>query len=619
MEEAMKHIKKIILTTLLLTSCTTQGGNLVSNSSDSPLSNTQVSSTTSAIDSAANNLLNQQVDQAFKAKLSEQTNKHGQLSMYQIINNQYVQANSIVRKKVLTYMLDNPRLDYYLNNKYVGDSVLSVLQNPNYVFISEDNNLGFRLPYAITLPEERFKEENASFKSYVFFEISNTVTNNRPYNGLYSGLGSLSNKSWVFNSIPNELYSPKVMAFIPQPCVVNTKNNEHNMARLLNRESILATMKDFANYKVCSDVGPGNDASTDNPDTFNEYIMNQRIDVEVQTKNIVAHAQNILRDLGYPVEDKFFIFGYSSSGSYTARFTAIYPELIKAAFQGGNNPVFIPTKQHEGRAVLFPRGVSDYSELFGKEFNLEAYNKVAKLQLMGINENWSNYPRDGIDNLDKTYYSFFGKDGVEQYLRATQVFYEYGGYQTNIFNLRTGHEVSNNDGIMMKEFFKNNRNNVEPWYPTTSPYPEHLVFGYKDLSNLELQISKSPAPTILPFIEGRILLFTSLSGTQTGGPHSDAIWRRFQNPVYPTQNLFSPSLIVEHNVFIVVYDTTMRSRLNLNDLKINITINPGEVVSTLNTDNKRVIVIYPAVDADGVKMIADLPSNITSVDQRYKR
>jgi hypothetical protein len=75
---------------------------------------------------------------------------------------------------------------------------------------------------------------------------------------------------------------------------------------------------------------------------------------------------------------------------------------------------------------------------------------------------------------------------------------------------------------------------------------------------------------------------------------------------------------VDHNVFIVVFDTTMRSRLNLNDLKINITINPGEVVSTLNTDNKRVIVIYPAVDADGVKMIETLPSSVTSKNQTYK-
>jgi hypothetical protein len=614
----MKNIKKIILSTLLLTSCTTQGGNLVSGSSDTPVSSTPISSATSIFDSAANNLLNQQVDQEFKNKLSEQIKKHGQLNMFSVIDNIYTQANSIVRKKVLTYMLDNPRLDYYLNNKSVGGLVLSVLQNPNYVFVSEDDNLGFRLPYAISLPEERFKEANSSFKSYVFFEISNTITNNRPYSGLYLGLNGLTNRRWIFNSIPNQLYAPKVMAFIPQPCVLNTKNNEHNMARLLNRESILATMKDFENYKVCPYVGPGNDASTDNPETFNEYIMNQRIDVEVQTKNIVAHSQKILRDLGFPVEDKFFIFGYSSSGSYTARFTAIYPELIKAAFQGGNNPVFIPTKQHEGLPVLFPRGVSDYYELFGKEFDLEAYNKVAKLQLMGINEDWSNYPRDGIDNLDKTYYSFFGKDGVEQYLRATQVFYEYGGFQTNIFNLKTGHEVSSNDGEMMKEFFKNNRNNVEPWYPTTSPYPEHLLFSHKDLSNLELQISKSPTPTIIPFIEGKILLFTSLVSNNFGGAHDIAASNRFQDQIYLAPSLYSPSLLVDNSVFIVVYDTAMRSRLNLKDLKINITINPGEVVSTLNTDNKRVIVIYPAVDADGVKMIETLPRSVTFENQTYK-
>jgi hypothetical protein len=114
-------------------------------------------------------------------------------------------------------------------------------------------------------------------------------------------------------------------------------------------------------------------------------------------------------------------------------------------------------------------------------------------------------------------------------------------------------------------------------------------------------------------------LFTSLIGQGSGGgPHDEAAWNRFQDTIYLAPSLNEQSLLVDHNVFIVVYDTTMRSRLNLNDLKINITINPGEVASTLNTDNKRVIVIYPAVDTDGVKMIETLPSSVTSKNQTYK-
>jgi hypothetical protein len=182
-----------------------------------------------------------------------------------------------------------------------------------------------------------------------------------------------------------------------------------------------------------------------------------------------------------------------------------------------------------------------------------------------------------------------------------------------------GHSLHINDGLYMKEFLKLNRDSDKPVYPTGSDYSNHIYISHLNLANLDAEINLNPA-VFPPIYEGRILLFTSLLGQGSGGgPHDEAAWRRFQDTIYLAPDLYEQSLLEDHNVFIVVYDTTMRSRLNLNDLKINITISPGEVVSTLNTDNKRVIVIYPAVDTDGVKMIEDLPSSITSVDQRYKR
>jgi hypothetical protein len=170
----------------------------------------------------------------------------------------------------------------------------------------------------------------------------------------------------------------------------------------------------------------------------------------------------------------------------------------------------------------------------------------------------------------------------------------------------------------MKEFLKLNRDSDKPVYPSGSPYSNHIYMSHFNQTNLDSEINLNPAD-FPPIYEGRILLFTSLLGQGSGGgPHDEAAWRRFQDTIYLAPSLYSPSLLVNNNVFVVVYDTTMRSRLNLNDLKINITINPGEVVSTLNTDNKRVIVIYPAVDADGVKMIETLPSSVTSKNQIYK-
>jgi hypothetical protein len=615
MEEAMKHIKTLLLLTLLITSCANQGKNQIYDDLNSRLSSSVGTINSSSVDQIQIIKDKQEIDLLFVETINEQRKINGNLSLYTSLENLYRFANSNIRRKALYHMALNPKLDEYLNNPYIKERMDMIMSDQSKVFISENESNGFLMPYLITLPEERYKEVNAGHKQYMFFEASNHIDINSPW-GNFNQM--LQRDRYAMDYVPNQLYWPKVLSIMPQPALRNSSNNEFNMARLLNRLSVLATKDDYKDYFIFTEGNSSNNIIGDPDLIFNQYIFNQHIDVELQSRNIILDSQRIIRDLGYPIEDKIFMGGFSGSGAFTNRFATIYPEMLKAIAHGGNLYPILPGSKYQERELLFPLGVSDNEVIFGRKFDLDSYNQVAKLEFFGKLEKWDYYPRDVLDNLDKNSRELFGKSSYSRLLNKHKAYFELGGEKVTIVTTDVGHTLHANDGLYMKEFFMLNRDSDGPVYPTSSPYSNQIYISHLNQDNLISQIVSYPAD-FPPVYDGRVLLFTSLVGNNFGGLHDEAAWKRFQDTIYLAPSLYEQSLLVDHNVFIVVYDTTMRSRLNLNDLKINITINPGEVVSTINADNKRVIVIYPAVDTDGVKMIEELPSSITSVDQRYKR
>jgi hypothetical protein len=617
----MKPIKTLILATLLLTSCTTQEVNPIYGNLNSTLS------TSTSISSSSSTSVDQQqlikdkqiIDKLFVETISQQKAINGNLSMYQTIESLYSIANDNRRRKALYHMSLNPKLDEYLNNSFITQRMNIIMNDSTYVFIPENEAKGFLIPYLITLPEERYRAENANHKQYMFFEPSNHIDINSPWGNFNKMLQSRGFTSgYAMDMVPNQLYWPKVLSIMPQPALRNSSNNEFNMARLLNRLSVLATKDDYKDYFIFTEGDSSNNIIGDPALIFNQYIFNQHIDVELQSRNIILDSQRLIRDLGYPIEDKIFMGGFSGSGAFTNRFATIYPEMLKGITHGGNLYPTLPGASYKQTELLFPLGVADNEAIFGRKFDLEKYNQVAKLEFFGKQEVWTHYPYDVLDNLDKKSIGLFGRSSYSRLINKHKAYFELGGEKVTIVTTDVGHRMHPNDHLYMKEFLKLNRDSDKPAYPTGSEFSNHIYMSHFDQTNLDSEINLNPA-VFPPIYEGKILLFTSLVGNRMGGAHNDAAWERFQDSIYLAPSLYEQSLLVDHNVFIVVYDTTMRSRLNLNDLKINITINPGEVVSTINTDNKRVIVIYPTVDADGVKMIEELPSSITSVNQRYKR
>jgi hypothetical protein len=84
------------------------------------------------------------------------------------------------------------------------------------------------------------------------------------------------------------------------------------------------------------------------------------------------------------VEQKFWLRGFSASGSFVSRFTAIHPERVQAvvAGAGGYGPI-VPVAEWAGETLPYPTGVSDLAELVGLPFNEEAFRQVPILIYVG--------------------------------------------------------------------------------------------------------------------------------------------------------------------------------------------------------------------------------------------
>ena len=106
--------------------------------------------------------------------------------------------------------------------------------------------------------------------------------------------------------------------------------------------------------------------------------------IDLQLINMIEDAKSRLLERNIYVKDKVFLNGFSASGSFTNRFTALHSQIVKAVASGGVNCMpIIPSKEWEGKELPFHIGIANIKEIAGIEFNLDEYKKVAQYIYMG--------------------------------------------------------------------------------------------------------------------------------------------------------------------------------------------------------------------------------------------
>ncbi|WP_254807822.1 CARDB domain-containing protein [Natronosalvus amylolyticus] len=121
--------------------------------------------------------------------------------------------------------------------------------------------------------------------------------------------------------------------------------------------------------------------------------------VDEQLLRMVEHARERLSERSYPVGEDMIMNGFSASGTFVNRFTALHPDRVRSVTAGGiNGTATLPLEEAAGRTVDFPIGIADLESLTGEAFDRDQWQAVDQLVYMGGDDENDTIPYDDAWN-----------------------------------------------------------------------------------------------------------------------------------------------------------------------------------------------------------------------------
>jgi len=165
--------------------------------------------------------------------------------------------------------------------------------------------------------------------------------------------------------------------------------------------------------------------------------------IDLQLLAMIDRTRESLAQNGIASDEKILIQGFSASGMFANRFTALHPERVKAVAAGspGGWPL-APLAQWQGERLSYPVGVSDIEALTGKPFNVDAYKAVPQLIVMGAQDN--NDSLDFNDGWEKdqaaTVNRLFGDSPIARWPLSQSLYHDAGANARFILVDDVGHD-----------------------------------------------------------------------------------------------------------------------------------------------------------------------------------
>lgn len=165
--------------------------------------------------------------------------------------------------------------------------------------------------------------------------------------------------------------------------------------------------------------------------------------LDLQLIAMIDAAREALAADGVPVGDRVLIQGYSASGMFANRFTALHPERVLAAAAGspGGWPI-APVAEFAGEPLPYPAGIADLEVLTGRPFQADAYARVPQLLVMGgldtndsvdFTDGWDPEPATQLERL-------FGETPLERWDDARALYEAAGADATFMIVDGVGHD-----------------------------------------------------------------------------------------------------------------------------------------------------------------------------------
>lgn len=165
--------------------------------------------------------------------------------------------------------------------------------------------------------------------------------------------------------------------------------------------------------------------------------------LDLQLLAMVDRARTKLAEVGVATDEKILIQGFSASGMFANRFTALHPERVKAVAAGspGGWPI-APVARVGADLLPYPAGIADLESLTGKAFDARAFAAVPQLLYMGsLDDNDSLDFGDGWDpEVAALVDRLFGADPLARWEDAQALYAETGADARFVLVQGVGHD-----------------------------------------------------------------------------------------------------------------------------------------------------------------------------------
>lgn len=165
--------------------------------------------------------------------------------------------------------------------------------------------------------------------------------------------------------------------------------------------------------------------------------------IDLQLLAMVDAARAALAARGTPTRERFLIQGFSASGMFANRFTALHPERVLAAAVGspGGWPL-VPLAAVGADSLPYPAGIADLEALTGRAFDAATFAAVPQLFVLGdLDDNDSVDFRDGWDEAPAALVDrLFGTDPLARWPRAEAIYREVGANARFVTVPGVGHD-----------------------------------------------------------------------------------------------------------------------------------------------------------------------------------
>lgn len=317
-----------------------------------------------------------------------------------------------ISNKVTGHVLYTHVRDNYMKKLIIIFTTTILLQgcsniNGEVTLVSENSNSGFNFPYYLFIPEEA--KQNKSV--FLIVEPNNTGFTSDDFTDHQDQAENLAtNDHNLGNFLAHELGYPLLIPVFPRG-----KENWKIYTHALDRDAMRQK---------------GNSI--------------ERIDLQLLA--MADNAKKKLVSMGFSIEEKIVLTGFSASGTFANRFTSIHPNEVSVCIAGGLNGLLIlPTNSINNTTLNYPLGINDFFEITGNDFDSVAFRNTPQFLFMGeLDDNDAAKYGDAYDDDEREIiYNIIGKSMQPD--RWTKSVDEYKKFGVNA-ELKTyrniGHEPS---------------------------------------------------------------------------------------------------------------------------------------------------------------------------------